>query len=336
MTNLIGPAKIRVLFFLLCICLGACAKGNSGAEPSVYDTSEMETSAAAEVFGSNFAGRVGPGTETAENSRTPEQSGPVPGGEGRSRRLVKRAAVIIEADPSLLDGDGRLAAGGKIKELLNRHGAYSEHARSDENSAFYTIRVPQGSYDALLSGIGVLGRIQSRTETAEDVTVKYYDLAGRLNTKKALLVTFQNYLEQTKSIDDIMTVETRIADLQNEIDGLGSEFTELAGLVDYSTIELNLHSPDYLSEYTLKDRVGELFGSFGKFLSGLILAVLGAVIFGLPIVVLLLAAFWLLLGRVGLLRKAFRLALEGRRGVNHTETKGRDKNSGNKPGINQG
>ncbi|MDR1144227.1 MAG: DUF4349 domain-containing protein [Spirochaetaceae bacterium] len=240
----------------------------------------------------------------------PSGSGAVP---GKTRKLVKKADVSIEADKSLLDRDGKLTGvNQKMDELLKRHGAYAEYSLSDEDSARYTIRVPQASYGSMLSAVGVLGKVRSRSETAEDVTLKYYDLEGRLNTRKTLLGTFQGYLGRAQSIDDIMKIETRIADLQNDIDWLGTQLQELASLADYATIELSVYSPGVSSDYGLPEKIRDLFAAFRGFASGGLLVILGIIIFGLPLVIIFLLAYWLFFGRVGLLKKAFRLAVRGR------------------------
>ena len=224
-----------------------------------------------------------------------------------SRKLIKIASISIEADPSYIDSEGKLSGvNQRVDELMKKYGAYSENTKSEENSSRFTIRVPQIYYESLIAEAGSLGKVRSRTETAEDVTIKYYDLEGRLNTKKQLLSTFQGYLSRAKDIDDIMKVETRIADLQNEIDWLGNQLTRLGNLVDYATVELNVYTYRYTTSYTLGDRIAEMFSSYGEFLSTILVVIIGIVIFAGPILIVGLLTFMLLFGRVGILKKAFR------------------------------
>jgi hypothetical protein len=270
-----------------------------GAEPAPAKSAIPAGSDTAAAGGRNDSSSAGSSGSTA-----------VP---GKIRRLVKKADVAIEADKSLLDKDGKLTGvSQRIGGLLQQYGAYAEYSLSDEDSARYTIRVPQAFYESMLSAVGALGKVRSRSETAEDVTLKYYDLEGRLNTRKALLGTFQAYLGRAQDIDDIMKIETRIADLQNEIDWLGTQLQELANLVDYATIELSIYSPGVSLNYGLPEKIKDLFGAFRGFASGGLLVILGLIIFGLPLVIIFLLAYWLFFGRVGLLKKAFRLAVRGR------------------------
>jgi hypothetical protein len=150
-----------------------------------------------------------------------------------------------------------------------------------------------------------------RSESAEDVTLRYYDLEGRLATKQELLKTFQSYLGKAKDIEEILSVETRIADLQNEIDGTGKELRYLANLVNFATVALDLYGPVAASPYTgptIGERIKELFSGFGDFVSTVLVVLTGIVIYGIPVLLLLALLFWLCFGRIGLMKKLWRAA----------------------------
>jgi hypothetical protein len=192
---------------------------------------------------------------------------------------------------------------------MEKYGAYASSKRFFENSRHYTIRVPEVSFDAFFAELAGMGTVLSRTESVEDVTIRFYDLEGRLATKQELLKTFQNYLGKAQNIDEIMTVEKRIAELQQEIEWTGTEFRALSDLVDYATINLELTGPAAaVSGPGLGDRITDLFGGFGDVAATTMMVLLGAVVYGLPGLLLLAVLFWLLFGRIGLLRKLWVLA----------------------------
>ena len=198
-----------------------------------------------------------------------------------------------------------------IKDLMKKYNAYASSTNIEDNSRHYSIRVPSSAYRAAIDELNGMGRLLGRSENAEDVTLHYYDLEGRLATKKELLKTFQSYLGKAKNIEEILSVEKRIAELQYEIEGTGKELRNLSNRIDYATIELSVLGPVASSPYrgpTLGDRLKELFGSFGNFLSLMVAAIIGVVIFGIPIILLLFFFFWLLFGKIGLLKKLWRRA----------------------------
>jgi hypothetical protein len=303
------PAMLCVFFVLLAGCSAAKRQGGVNYEGF------QEKAAVKDFAEAGFNARAA--SESADGVFPPDTENPAPSA-GKTRKLIRSADLSIEADKSLTEREGGVSGGAlqKVEELAGRHNGYIEQSRSDQSSLHCTIRVPSASFDEFLAGVSSLGRIISRSENAEDVTLKYYDLEGRLATKKNLLAVFQSYLGRANNIEEIMQVETRIADLQNEIDWLGTQVTELANLVDYATVSLYLFNPGKVQTYTMGDRVKRLFGSYGDFASETLIVILGIVIFGVPLLVLVILAYWLLLGKIGLLKKAFRLVS----GVNKTNT----------------
>jgi hypothetical protein len=220
------------------------------------------------------------------------------------RKLVKKAEVSIRVD-NLEEADASVAA------LIEKYDAYavSTEIRTESKNLRYSLRVPVHFYEVFLTDMNGLGRLISSKESTEDVTLRYYDLEGRLATQRELLKTFQSYLGKAKTIEEILSVEERLAELQNEIDSTGRQFRTLANQVEYATIELNIFTPVTKKERseTSGDRIKQLFGNFGGFLSSLVVILIGFVIYGIPILVILGALFWVLFGRIGLLKKLWRV-----------------------------
>jgi hypothetical protein len=233
------------------------------------------------------------------------EAGAVPGADAEvSRKLIQRANISIRVpEPE--------KAGAALTALMEQYGAYSSSVNIWENSRHYTIRVPAASYPALLSALDGMGRLLHRSESAEDVTLRYYDLEGRLATKRELLKTYQSYLGRAKNIEEILSVEAKIAELEDDIDGTGKELRALASMVDYATVDLEIQGPENIPSYaapTLGERVRGLFGSLGEFFSTALLILLGIIVYGIPGLLILTLLFWLLFGKVGLVKKLWRLA----------------------------
>ena len=257
---------------------------------------------------SNLIGNESP-AETADGDRLTRAREPA-ALPNTSRKLVKSANISIRVD----DIDATEAA---INDLMERHDAYASSTRTDGNSRNYTIRVPSPTYDVFLVDLDGMGRVLYRFENTEDVTLRYYDLEGRLASKEELLATYRSYLARARNMEEILAVEARISDLHNEIEGTGKELRQLANLIDYSTVRLDIRGPTTSEPYrgpTLGERVGELFMGFGEFLSGAAVVLIGLVIYGIPVLAVVVVLFWLLFGKVGLLKKLFRIAAGKKQG----------------------
>jgi hypothetical protein len=304
------------LFLGLLVLLGVdgCSAQFSAEQMADYEALAVPANDVAQSRSAYSSMNTAP---AAVNARTPgmgyddSRAEPEPGIENlgaaeteKTRKLIRRADLRLQApNPE--------AAEPLVLAAMEQYGAYSATTEIQENSRSYTIRVPERAFQPLLDALKGMGRMLYRSESAEDVTLKYYDLEGRLQTKQELRTTFQRYLGTAKTIEDIMAVETRIMELQNEIDWMGTELRSLANLVEYATISLEIRGPPSAAVYakpTLGERFSALFGSFGDYASSALLILLGILVYGIPLLGILLLWYWLFFGKIGLMKKVWRIA----------------------------
>jgi len=297
--------KKKILFlFLLTTLLFAfsCSKraemyGGGEAQYSRSMTTQYDAPKAAPMFSLADDGSI----NEAQILQAEEDSNSA-GLSELERKLVKRADVRIRVE-NLETADASMSG------LFKKYNAYAASTSITENSYYYSIRVPSNMYDLFLAEMNGMGRLIHRSENTEDVTIRYYDLEGRLETKKELLRTYQSYLGRARTIEEILSVEARIAELQYDIDGTGRQLRDLANRVDYATIELTLLGPAAASNrsVTFGERIKQMFSGFSGFLSSVVVVIIGIVIYGIPILLLVIFFFWLLFGRVGLIKKLWQI-----------------------------
>ena len=305
-----GPALALAAFML---ALGCSAKGPAYQEASLealesggFNPEEQRIPAAARTAPNASFGSAPGGGAALDSAQYAE---PHSAGE---RKLAKRAELRVRVEDLA-------AADASVNSLMARYGAYSAATEISDDSRSYLIKVPLAAYEPFLAAMSGMGKTLRRSEQAEDLTLRYYDLEGRLAAKRELLKTFQSYLAKADSIEEILSVEARIAELQSEIDWTGGEFRRLGNLADYATISLDLYGPLGEAVYPgpdLAERLKELFGGFGGFLSTAAVVITGAVIYGVPLLLLGAFFFWLFFGRIGLLKKLWRLIAGKRRAGN--------------------
>jgi len=208
-------------------------------------------------------------------------------------------------------------AADELVAIMEKYAAYGSSGSMTETLHRHTIRVPAVSYGPFVSAVVELGLVFSRTENAEDVTVRYFDLEGRLATQRELLNTLRAYLARTTTIREILDVESRIAEVQRTIDEMGSNLRILGNRVDYATVSLVIEGP-YVGKAviraTLGERIVDLFGGFGEFAAKVVIVLVGFVVYVVPILALVLAFVWISFGRIGLLKKLWRFAMHGSAG----------------------
>ena len=107
-------------------------------------------------------------------------------------------------------------------------------------TAYLTLRIPQSALDAYIAGTEGLGRITSRSESAQDVTESYQDTAAHLETQKALMARLQALITESADLSDLLELESQIADTQYQIDRLQSSLNSTDRQVSYSTVNITL------------------------------------------------------------------------------------------------
>jgi hypothetical protein len=298
---------LSIALFALASTLGCAAKSaDYAAAPQALSADVFAAAPAPQA-----ARSIAPAAKQ-ESGQAFEPAGPaavpVAGAAGGVRKLVKFASLQLKV--------AELAAAQAAAENLAASlGGYVAAASASEESVSLSLRVPEADFDRALAGLAPLGALVYSNRSAEDVTLQFFDLEGRLATKRDLMDTFRGYLRRAAEMKDILEVESRLADLQNEIDSLGGEFRRLADRIDYATINLDLVLPAFSTPYAepgLGERLAEVWKGLGEFLKGLVVATVAVVLYGIPILVLLAAAWWLLFGKVGLALKLFRLVAGAR------------------------
>ena len=273
-----------LLFFVLLYGCSGSSSNNHAEFASLSQSSPQQ-----------FDHSVGKAENTPKNTDLSAQK--------TTRKLIKRANIKIQAvEPETLDKT--------VTSAMQEYGAYSENTTIYENYRTYIIRVPEHSYHSLLETLKDMGKLISYSENIDDVTLRYFDLEGRLHTLRELRGTFQAYLKKAGTIDDIMKVETRLAEVQRDIDQLGTELRILSNQVDYATISFEIRGTALSGRYTgpsLGEQIRKLFSSYNEFASTVILILIGIVIYGMPILFIFVLLYWFLFGRIGLFKKLWRV-----------------------------
>jgi hypothetical protein len=225
-----------------------------------------------------------------------------------SRKLVKTGAVSVEARDMA-------EAEASARAIAERLGGYVSSSNDYQYSLAMTIRVPQAKFDEAMKGAAGLGRVLSRSESVEDVSLRYADLESRIESKKILRERYETYLRGAKKVDDLLAIERSLNDVLSELDAFETQFRVLADQVDYATLSFGASLPPEAlpaSERSFLGGLSRIWDAFRGFLYFLGFALVALVLFGVPAVLLLGLLYWLCFGKIGAVRKFFVL-LSGRR-----------------------
>jgi len=148
-------------------------------------------------------------------------------------------------------------ARGELTRILSLHEGYvaqlSVSNPSDQgHSLTATLRVPAAQLDGLLSELRRLGRVQIESQSGQEVTQQYIDLAARLKNARNTEQRLTDLLRQrTGKLSDVLAVEEQIDRTRGEIETMDAELKNLSTRVAFATVQIQV-----AEEYKEPLRVG--------------------------------------------------------------------------------
>lgn len=166
-------------------------------------------------------------------------------GERVERKLIKTVDLNLETEnyDSLMVGLEKEieTLGGYIEYKDAYHGNYNSRTNSYRNRyANITARIPATKLDEFTKTVGEIGNITYESESVEDVTLKYVDLSSHKKMLVAEQERLMELLENAGSMEDIITIESRLSEVRYQIESMESQLRTFDNQVDYSTVHINV------------------------------------------------------------------------------------------------
>ena len=133
-----------------------------------------------------------------------------------------------------------------LREKVKATGGYiaqEEQTQSDykiENSL--TIKVPVDQFDnAVVQLTTNTQKINEKKITSQDVTTEVIDTKSRMEAKKQVRLRYMDLLKQAKNMEEILSVQSEINDIQEEIESAAGRIEYLGHSSTFSTINLTYY-----------------------------------------------------------------------------------------------
>jgi negative regulator of sigma E activity len=133
-----------------------------------------------------------------------------------------------------------------MEAILRRHGGYVgdlsvNDTTGNGRSLTATLRVPADQLDAMLTELKTMGRVDSESQSGQDVTSQYVDLQARLsnarNTEARLTDLLRN---RTGKLSDVLQVERELDRVRGEIEQMEAERKNMAKQVSFATLNATI------------------------------------------------------------------------------------------------
>ncbi|MEP6835319.1 MAG: DUF4349 domain-containing protein, partial [Gemmatimonas sp.] len=173
--------------------------------------------------------------------------------------VIRNGAASIEVDSldAAIAAVQRLAAGlgGYIGNTSQTTGSYAIR------SAELELKIPAARYEAAISGLTPIGKVESQTSTAEDVGEEFVDVTARQNNAHKLeerLITL--LATRTGKLEDVLAVERELARVREEIERYEGRLRYLKSHVATSTLVITVHEKKpVVTEYAGQNVIVESF-----------------------------------------------------------------------------
>ena len=224
--------------------LAGCGSAGGDAFESNYSGGEPMTSMAEEAMPDMMVDG-----ETVAAPRLDGSSGS-PTSTDLQRQIIRTAYVSMRVDDVAQSAiDVRNVAGGfdgvVTDESLTADGPDSQTGAN--SFATITVQVPADRLEAFLSAVTDLGTVDSRTVSAQDVTLQVVDLDARIDALTTSIDRLRELLTRADTVEDLLAIETELSRRQADLDALQAQRTWLGQQVAMSTVTVSLSPMTYVT-----------------------------------------------------------------------------------------
>lgn len=261
---------------LLCASLVSCGAA-AGKNASSYrdvgdDLYYAETTAAGYDIGHLEPSAAGDSYKS-ESSDGSDGKGTI-----REEKLVYTANVTLESEDFDTASDALHQKIASLGGIIISENAYNLNGKSYGNRSMnMKVRIPQESYETFLTGLSDICNVAEVNRYVDNLTERYYDNENRLKSYRIQEERLFAMLEKAESVSEMLEIESRLCDVQYQIESLTNTQRTIDNDVRYSTFNLTLAEvkkfttpePETFGD-KFKEAVGGSLESFGIFSENLL------------------------------------------------------------------
>lgn len=308
-----AATAVVAIGLLLSACTGSPGTSDAAGLVSVGSASSGSASPAGDAsFGESQAGSAQAGSaagSAAAGSAASAASAASPSDETAlvsDRQVIRTASVALQVTAPAGENDrstrtaladATAQAATKVRALAPSTGGYVSASDGHGATISVTLRIPADSYASVMTHLGSIGRVTSRTEKTQDVTDEMIDVASRKASMKASVQRIRELLAKADKIGDVIAIESELEKREADLESLTNREAALRKQVALSTITVTITAVTNatLAETDAQGRHGFLAGlaggwraflAFGTWLA----SVLGALLPFLPVIAIVVVA----------------------------------------------
>ena len=185
-------------------------------------------------------GDASAGGDSAQGDTDAPTLEPLPSSSLQGQRIIKEGSITVEVPDGKFDEafEGVVAS---ARELAGD--VIGSSTRTNDTGDIFgsvTVRVPVEDFEDLLVALRGVGTITQRDITSQDVSAEYTDLESRLRHLEALERFYLGLFDDAKNVDEAITVQQRLADVQGQIEKAQGRLNLLDDRTSFSTLTVQI------------------------------------------------------------------------------------------------
>ncbi len=184
---------------------------------------------------------------------------------------------IIYTASTRLTVDNIKEASNTIKGKINAD-EWIESSSVESTYATFVFRIKSSRLDAFLNDLEGIGEVSSTSISSKDVSLTYYNNTVRkatLESEQSRLIS----LMTDATVSEIITINTRLSEIETELKEIDGILKKYDSLVDYSTVTVNMYTKTVVQKETFGSKLLESMEGGLKFAEALTIFLLTALPF---------------------------------------------------------
>ena len=159
-----------------------------------------------------------------------------------AQKLIKTVSMSMETkefDPLLENIRSKVEELGGYIESSEVSGS-SYYSLYESRRAWMKLRIPSDKLDGFVTVVSELGNVTNKSESVEDITLRYVDVESHKKALETEQTRLLELLEKAESMEDILTIESRLSQVRYELQSYGSTLRTFDNQVSYSTVDIDI------------------------------------------------------------------------------------------------
>lgn len=166
---------------------------------------------------------------------------------------TKQLQELVDSLSEEIEKNGGYIESSDIYMNSNKYDYDAEYS-SDNNAANLVIRMPENKLNDFINGFSSIANITYKNSSVQDVSLTYVDVQSRIASLEIEKERLSQFMEQAKKLEDMLTLEERLTEVQYEIESYTSQLRNMDNRISYATLYLSLTQVSTYTEPVVEEK----------------------------------------------------------------------------------